>query len=739
MRPQIPLVLLLLLVIAANAGWERLGGHPQHWDSAIHFSESLNANRIGEDTLRSGLHQALNVSWYYPPFVSWASIIVYRILGESEAAGLHVMTLFFCILLFSVFGIGRELFGDREGILAALFTASFPLVIRYSHVFMLDLPLASMTALSLYLLLRTDAFERTLPSVALGLALGAGMLTKWTFPFFILAPFLYEAVSGLRFPEDRRRRIRNCALSILAAVLVASPWYLVHFIQIIGSRTGELGREGPPFPESIVYYIRIIPEEVSWFLLPLVIGGSIVCVVRFRARSFLPALSFLGGYVFLTLIGFKVPRFSIPLLAPLAVLGSAGCVSWIDHEEFAPVLKRSLAAALVLIPLAQFMVVSFVPHESLLGERLSRQFISGSIENVDGPVYEDWKQDSITAAIDNDRAARSLPRAVVRVIPDYVYFNNATVSLAARIGGYPILVMGTTGFPLFADYVLLKTGNTGEKSDERDRLRDVVLSQASPSPGPATDPAPGMYAIMHRWRLPDTTDAILVRVEPKALSGVSAGGIKSRLLLHAEGFIRRYMKPLEGFELTVESADSAGLLRGYVDRITVAARRAQFGDFTFNPVGITVENIRLSLTGVRFDPGKLVRDETLLLLSIGGLHVQNFLVTAAELRTYVDESSGGMVRLDSCSMRDGMLSARISSRSFGPKIAFDLVLHTFRQRNIWFSFQKLQVGYLPIPSRLVNILTSPFNPVLTGLEPLSEVKIAELHLGQDRLFLADSL
>src|SRR5260221_8383827 len=159
--------------------------------------------------------------------------------------------------------------------------------------------------------------------------------------------------------------------------------------------------------------------------------------------------------------------------------------------------------------------------------------------------------------------------------------------------------MRLTGLPLFADYILLKTGNTGDNSAERDRVRDAVLSQASPPSGPALDPAPGMYTIMHRWRLPDSTDAILVRVEPKAVSGVSAGAIKSRLLLHADGFIRRYMKPLEGYELSIESADSAMLLRGYVDGITVVARRAQFGGFPFNPGRFPPENTPLSLSCLR--------------------------------------------------------------------------------------------------------------------------------------------
>lgn len=725
MLRAVPLLLLFLVLITGNTLWYRLGDHPEHWDSAIHLSESLNANRIGLDSSRSTLHQMLNVSWYYPPFVSYASVVMYGLLGESEFAGFQVMTLFFALLILCVYLIGEELFGMQEGVVAASLLAACPLVIRYSHMFMLDLPLASMVALSVYLLIRTDSFRRTITSLGFGLALGAGMLTKWTFPLFLLGPFVHVAFSALRKSPDRRRRLINCGISLLAGSSIAAPWYLVHALQILSSRGGELVRGEEAFAGSIWYYLGIMPEEVSWFLTPLFIGGVLVCLAKYQSRILIPVLSFAGGYVLLTLIGFKQPRFSLPLLVPISVLASNGLVSWIHDDSASTSLKRILTAALVVVPLIQYLVVSFVPPGTSLAERLSRPFLSSSIEKVDGPIRADWKQDSIAATIDRDREERGRKRAVVRVIPDYVFFNNATITYEVKLRRYPVIVLGTTGFPLFTDYVLLKTGNTGDDSVDRDRLRNEILSEAS---GPS-----GMYGIMHRWRLPDGSEGILLRVEPRPVAGITVKILAEKLRLHADQFLGKYLLPVRGYELKVDTGDSDETLKGFAKGINVIAGEGRFGDFTFNPVGLSVENVRLAITDLRFDPGKLAMADTLLLVSIGGLSVESFTIGAGALRRYAQESSGGNIVIDSLSILRGVIHFEGSLRGYDPRIRFDLRLYSFGHENIRLSFESLSIGIVPIPSLLVNIMTSPYNPVLTGLDALSNVTIGTLSLEDDRI------
>jgi hypothetical protein len=728
MRRHLPVLLLLVVLAGGNALWYALGDHPQHWDSAIHLSESLNANRIGTDSFASGLRQALNVSWYYPPFVSYVSIPIYALYGESEFAGLQVMTFFFVILVLSVYATGNLLFGNREGLVAASLMASFPIVIRYSHMFMLDLPLASMTSLALYLLIRTDTFKRRTMSLLFGVALGAGMLTKWTFPLFILVPFLYTAIPTLRRSAWRRYQVISWLMSVLIGSAIAAPWYLVHAIQILSGRGGELGRGEQTLAGSIGYYIMMIPGEVSWIILPLLTGGILICLFKYRLRFqtlVLPVLAFLGGYALLTLIGFKQPRFAIPLLPPLCVLAAAGLVSLVPKDTTSGKLIDRPTAVLISLPLVQFFLVSFISPKTMIGQLFSSPFLSASIMKVDGPVRTDWKQDSIAAAIDHDRIALGRTRAVVRVIPDYVYFNNATISYSAKLHRYPIVVMGTTGFPLFTDYVLLKSGNTGDDSGDRDRLRQEITTEAVRPDG--------MYNLLQRWTLPDGSEGMLFRVEPKSLTGVSSRTLEEKLRTHADQFVRRYLRPLQGYDLSVDEIDSIETLKGHVKGINVFAQTGEFGDFAFNPIGLTVEHVRLELTDLRFDPGKLVTSDTLLLVSIGGLKVQSFTIAAGDLRRYADSTSGGSITVDSFSVSRGVIHFEGYSRGFGPKIRFDIGLHSVGHENLAFSFESLRIGIVPIPAGLMNVLTSSFNPVLTGLDALSEVTIGTLSLENDRI------
>ena len=731
MRSHTEALVLALLLIAGNIGWFQPGDHPQHWDSAIHLSESLNANRIGAQFPASILDQALNVSWYYPPFVSYMSVVVYRVLGESEFAGLQVMTLFLIMLALSVYGIGNILFGKDAGLIAASMISACPIVLRYSHMFMLDLPLASMVCLSLYLLIRTASFEQRLPSLFLGLAMGCGILTKWTFPLFLLLPFLYAASGASRTPKVRARRLTNCILAISIGALIAAPWYLVHAIEIASSRGGELSRGEETLAASIGYYLRIIPEQVSWILAPFVACGIILVMIKRRRQTALLLLSFVGGYVLLTLIGFKQPRFSVPLLPPLMVLAAAGLVAPIQDSQISGPAKRALMAGLAALPLIVYVVVSFVPAESFLGVQLSNPLFSSSIAKVDGPIRADWKQSLIAETIERDRLERGMNRAVVRVIPDFVYYNNATISCAAKLRHYPIVILGTTGFPLFTDYVLLKTGDnseTGEPGD-RGRLTQEILSEVSTPHG--------MYRLVGRWNLPDGSEGFLFAVEPKPTERASGREVLENVRRHAEEFIRRYLKPAGGYKLTVDEVDSGATLAGRVKGITFAADSAEAGDFAFNPVGMRVKDVQLTITDVKFDPWKLLDKDTLLLLSIGGLKVNRFTITASDLKRYAEESSKGKIEIDSLVIAHGIIHIAGLSQGSGPTVQLDLRVSSVGHENLSFSFESLRIGILPIPADLANILTSSFNPALKGLDVLSEVAIGNLSLENDRIRIGD--
>src|SRR5207247_1080807 len=120
----------------------------------------------------------------------------------------------------AVYGLAHGLGGATEGVVAALVFATAPFVVFASLHFQLDLPLASMVALMLVVLLRIDAFEHRGWSVAAGIVLGLGMLTKPPFAAYVLAPL---ALAAARIRS--RRAVTNLILALLIGGALSLPWY----------------------------------------------------------------------------------------------------------------------------------------------------------------------------------------------------------------------------------------------------------------------------------------------------------------------------------------------------------------------------------------------------------------------------------------------------------------------------------------------------------------------------------
>src|SRR5262249_50511592 len=135
-----------------------------------------------------------------------------------------VMLLFLAVGIAAVFALARDLWGDRDGLLAAFFFATAPFVVFSLMNFQLDLPLAAMVATTLWALRRTGGFRRATACAGLGIVLGLGMLTKPTFPVYVAAPLLWALFSGGR-PGERRRRLAGLGLALLVTAVIALPWY----------------------------------------------------------------------------------------------------------------------------------------------------------------------------------------------------------------------------------------------------------------------------------------------------------------------------------------------------------------------------------------------------------------------------------------------------------------------------------------------------------------------------------
>lgn len=348
--------LLTLAFLGLTLWWVFMNTRPPSGDSSRHLGYAFGFRQALSQGDLTAPFEGFNT---YPPLVHLVGAITTLITGPSVTAPVVVSNLLF-VPLFAAgcYGAGAVVFDRRTGALAALFALGTPMVLSLFRSFLLDGPLMALVAVTVWLLLASDRFAHRRYAVAAGVFSGLGLMAKPTFPIFVAG---LVAVMLLR---GGWRRPLNVALYALPAAVLVAPWY---FTQAGAIRSHAVGintivSERPIWYANVPYPERWSLENFTWYawsllnnqlFLPLTvfaaigIGWAVVALVRRCSPSdLLPEL--LGGlaasYVGISLLIVDDPRYSIPMLVYVAVLG----VAWIPRLTG----RRRPAAIAVLAAIA---------------------------------------------------------------------------------------------------------------------------------------------------------------------------------------------------------------------------------------------------------------------------------------------------------------------------------------------------------------------------------------------------
>jgi 4-amino-4-deoxy-L-arabinose transferase-like glycosyltransferase len=327
--------------IAITCWWLTVDRSVPVYDAGEHLEEAL----IFHKMLQSGdLLGPFNYETVYPPLGHLVGALAAFIGGVNVAAPIIGENLVFVSLLtLGCYQTGRLLFGPLAGTLAAIFVLGSPLLIVQFHVFMLDAPEASLVAVSIWLILASEDFSRTRMAALAGLAVGAGLLIKLQFPFFIVGLVLVALARG------GWRNWRGFAIFCFVALLIGSPWYLNHLsefshvAQVAGKDPGAQPSAVPPTLSVAAWTWYSWATLNSLLLTPLfllALGGTAWLVNAVARGGALRGvrLEFLVG-LFIAWLGITVTRhhdtrYDIPLMPYLAVIGTG----WIVYLRRTPKL-----------------------------------------------------------------------------------------------------------------------------------------------------------------------------------------------------------------------------------------------------------------------------------------------------------------------------------------------------------------------------------------------------------------
>lgn len=306
-----------------------------------------------------------NGVWLHkPPLSLWLMAAAIRIAGPVEIALRlpSVLVSTFGVLL--TFLIGRRLFDERVGLLAAGFHAVNGLLVALvsgrAPVDHVDTALITVVAAGVWLALREVERPTIASQAVLGAAVGAGLLTKW-FPALVVLPiWLVYAVGQKASPL----RLAARALVVCAgAALVAGPWamYIARTFPAeamwewrygLAHSTGSLeGHAEPPW-----FYLEAMPRFFGELVfIPVVVFAWRAIKERTAARSMILCWA-LVPYVVFSLAATKMPAYVMIAAPAIFIMEAAVWLEWAAALQRRPSLVGRVALAVLLLLPARYVL-----------------------------------------------------------------------------------------------------------------------------------------------------------------------------------------------------------------------------------------------------------------------------------------------------------------------------------------------------------------------------------------------
>jgi len=438
------------------------------------------------------------------------------------------LAVFMAVLLGSTYELGRRLDRPSTGLAAALLLGMYPIVYGLSRIYLLDVPLAAMVALAVCCLVAADRFRRLGASLLFGLAVGLGMLTKWTFVLFVAAPFVL-AVAGM-LAEYSPRSLRNALLAVLVGGLVSAPWYFVQLASLgsfLQSGSVYAVKEGDPLVRSWqawTYYARALASDHIFLpFVGLFVLGLVLLLVKHKlGRSVVLLVSWiLMPYLVLSSFPNKNIRYTVPYLPAVALITALG---------LAQIRKAKVAGAIWGV-MAVYACVQFAGLSFGLSDRLGGAIVPASVSlrlgashlvvytesvhTASPPHAEDWRVQEILEDVlrDSDVFSRGDRPIRLVVLPNRPFFEPQGFRFHAELARLPMQVSFVTGVGATdgagllqgSDYVVAKTGDLGPAWSLQEAAE---LTQA------LQDPASDLgrqFVQIGEYTLPDGSEALLYR------------------------------------------------------------------------------------------------------------------------------------------------------------------------------------------------------------------------------------
>lgn len=295
---------------------------------------------------------------FYPPLYHLILGVGFSVFGPSQAVAIGIGSIFAFAYAAGVFALARRWLPTPVALAGAVLAATLPEVLLWGRQVMLDVPYLAMLAWAGWALaVYAEDKKEGMLWLALMLCMAA-TFTKLNALFF--SPlFLIAAHRRYGWGFLRERTIWMAALAGAAVLLpfivfmaLFNPYNVTNLVDHPFAHTGYFN--------NLTYYLRVLPDQMSWPLVILSVIGTAFLFARGDHRESFVVRILLAwtvlSYTAFTLISVKEPRHSLPVTMPLSLF--AAFAVW----RIAPSAKRWVPLSLAVAFGAWSIVSHAVPR-----------------------------------------------------------------------------------------------------------------------------------------------------------------------------------------------------------------------------------------------------------------------------------------------------------------------------------------------------------------------------------------
>ncbi len=159
--------------------------------------------------------------FHHPPLFTYGLALFKNLLGVKFQVLFPILASILTVLI--IFAIGKELYDENVGLIAAFIFSICPIVLHASTKIWIDAVLTLFCALSVYLAILAVKREKTFWYILAGISFGLAVLSKIS-ALAIIVPIAY-----LFIKDFNAKRLPNVLYFIIFSTLMAGPWLFIFY------------------------------------------------------------------------------------------------------------------------------------------------------------------------------------------------------------------------------------------------------------------------------------------------------------------------------------------------------------------------------------------------------------------------------------------------------------------------------------------------------------------------------